>query len=139
MLKRFITILLLVTLGGLPAAAQVYQLSAEICEAIAQMNSDEEGMSCCLSNGTCAMNQHQPVIAQPTKNCVNHCLCASEPVSVPISVLVNSPQLINLVAVPVTMARPPSVTAQLRTVNSYQIIPVHRSQDTYLHIAKLRL
>ncbi len=138
MLKRFITIFLLVTFGGLPAAAQVYQLSAEVCEAIAQMNSDEEEMSCCLSNGTCMMNQHQLVIAQPTTNCANDCLCISEPTSAPSSVLVDSPQLVNLIAAPLTMARPPS-DIQNQIINSYQILPVHKSQDTYLRTASLRL
>lgn len=139
MLKRIITILLLVTFGGLPAAAQVYQVSAEVCDAIAQITGDEEGMSCCLSGGSCTMNQHQPVIAQATTNCVNHCLCASEPVSAPSSVLVEAPQLVNLTAAPVTMARPPSVATQDKVKSSYQIIPVHRSQSTYLQISKLRL
>ena len=139
MLRKIITILLLVTFGGMPVAAQVYQLSADACEAIAQMNNDEEEMTCCVSNGSCAMNPRQPLIAQPAKNCVDGCLCVNEPVSTPNSILVDSPQLLSLTSTPLTMARPPSVSTKIQTAISYEIIPVHRSQDTYLYTAKLRL
>ena len=134
MLKRLITILLLLSFGGLPATAHAYNIASLVCQTLEQ---DEE--SCCTAEGECKLTMPQMSHCQVETNSQNDCLCAINAAKHPDGIIASAPLLPALddslkVFLPVV-----SVLENIQTPLFLRLTPHHKSNKTYLKNTCLRL
>lgn len=137
MTRQFLTILLLLVFGGLPIAAQVYQVSAGINEALVQASEEGETMACCQQAGHCQMSMPVPT-ASPTTDCPTQCACApSEPI-LPANLATSTLQAPFSEEAPL----PPAPSQRWGTIGSPGVLrqpPILSSRRTYLRHTCLRI
>ena len=134
MLKRLITILLLLSFGGLPATAHAYNIASLVCQTLEQ---GEE--SCCTAEGECKLTMPQVSHCQVETNSQNDCLCAINAVKHPDGIIASAPLLPALddslkVFLPVV-----SALENIQTPLFLRLTPHHKSNKTYLKNTCLRL
>ncbi len=135
MMKRLITILLLLSFGVLPATAEAYKITSLICETLAQ-NGEE---SCCTATGECRLTVPQMPDCQVETDSQNHCLCAVSEAKHPTGIIVAAPLLPALddslkIFLPVV-----SASENLLATPAHQLSSHHKSNKTYLKNTCLRL
>jgi hypothetical protein len=134
MLKRLITILLLLSFGGLPATAHACNIVSLICQTLEQ---DEE--SCCTAEGECKLTMPQMSHCQVETNSQNECLCAINAAKHPDGIIASAPLLPALddslkIFLPIV-----SSPENTQIILSLRSTPHHKSNKTYLKNTCLRL
>ncbi len=141
MLKRLTTILLLLTLGALPAAAQMYRLSERIYEAIEQSGDDREMMSCCTKSSGCTMemSEAQTALCQSQTNCSIQCVCTESEAKASVTIMVLAPQLPSSDDLSIIEVALPSWSQNLQSQFPLSFSLLHKKENACLQTICLRI
>ncbi len=134
MLKRLITILLLLSFGGLPATAHAYNIASLVCQML-----EQDGESCCTAEGECKLTIPQVSHCQVETNSRNECLCAINAAKHPDGIIASAPLLPALDDSLKIFLPAVSASENIQTNLSLRSTPHHKSNKTYLKNTCLRL
>lgn len=138
MVKRLITIILLLTFSTLPVAAQMFQVVDLLREAISQAEG-EEMMECCAVAGQCKMAMPEETNCTEAPDMPMECMCDATDPDLPLGLLTTTPQLPSVDETLVVQLPLTKWTELLPTNSRLQFKSLPRTNQITLRHACLRI